>query len=361
MPMVYYIRKHGCVLRARFGPKRGSFTRPADGWCRSRGSRLGPRRGQGRELEIEVFGIGAEALAAVELVENGDVGRAELEVEESGVFRDVLERRRARDGDDLVLQIPVQDNLGGSFAVLLGDFDDFGDLVDVALHEGRPSLTDDAAFTAGGGERGLEEIGVKLDLIDHRYHGDAGLDKRVEVVREVVAHADGAGLALVVKLFERLPCLAVFSDNGPVQQEQIDLAESETFEGFVARLDDCGTTLPDGVVPDFGGHEYLAARKAAVADGLADTAFVFVDGGGVDVAITNLQGGADRLLNLRAVLEFPSAKAEKGNVSAAVELNGVADVEGHAVDGPTARAVVPMTAKKKRPSVEGFFASRESG
>src|SRR6185437_377129 len=51
-------------------------------------------------------------------------------------------------------------------------------------------------------------------------------------------------------------------------------------------------------VPQLGGEEYLLARDAGVADRTADAAFVLVRGGGVDVAVADLEGGGDHVEGL---------------------------------------------------------------
>ena len=56
-----------------------------------------------------------------EPVEELDLGRCQLEVEDRGVLGDALGVRRLRDRDDLVLDVPAEHDLRRSDAVLLRD------------------------------------------------------------------------------------------------------------------------------------------------------------------------------------------------------------------------------------------------
>ena len=73
-----------------------------------------------------------------------------------------------------------------------------------------------------------------------------------------------------------------------------------------------------GAIPQLGGDEKVLAIQAGVGECTAHTLLVAVDGCGVDMAETCLQGGADGLLGLVG-RNLPSAEAELGDGNSVVE------------------------------------------
>jgi hypothetical protein len=134
-----------------------------------------------------------------------------------------------------------------------------------------------------------------------------------------VRDADRLGPAGAVDLLQRLPRLDVVDVDGrqrPVDEEQVDVVELQLGERPVEG--------PERVVPaveavvELGGHEDLLARDAGVADALADALLVPVHLGGVDVPVTDLQGGLHRLRGLLR-LDLVDAEAELRDLHAVVQ------------------------------------------
>jgi hypothetical protein len=102
-----------------------------------------------------------------------------------------------------------------------------------------------------------------------------------------------------------------------VHEVQVDGVQAQLREALVDRGERLVTGL--AVVPELRRDEQLVPRDAAGGDGTSDAFLVAVDGRGVDVAVTGLEGVADDALGLRGI-DFEDAEAEL--------RDGVSVVEG---------------------------------
>jgi hypothetical protein len=74
-----------------------------------------------------------------------------------------------------------------------------------------------------------------------------------------------------------------------VHQVQVDVVEPQTLRRRLERTP--GVVLRGAVLnPELGGDEQLLARDSAGGDGPADRFLVAVGGGGVEVAVADLEG-----------------------------------------------------------------------
>ena len=73
-------------------------------------------------------------------------------------------------------------------------------------------------------------------------------------------------------------------------------------------------------VPQLGGDEKIVASETGCCNRATHTSFIFVDGGGVDVAVANLESFLDGGLSL-IVFDLPDAKAHLRNNDAVIEGN----------------------------------------
>jgi len=176
----------------------------------------------------------------------------------------------------------------------------------------------------------LVEQYVVFDL-DRRQWRAQFLDHTAQQAEREVGHADAARLALVAQCHQgfdatgQVPVL-----GGPVDVEQVDLLGAQRPQAVFQRLAH-GLGLK-AVPPDFGGQVDLLTRHAAVAQGLADSGFVGVGSGGVDVPVTQLQ----RLVHgagARVAGHWPGAQADAGQVEAVaggepLHENSLFEVEG---------------------------------
>ena len=97
---------------------------------------------------------------------------------------------------------------------------------------------------------------------------------------------------------------------GPVQQQQIDLAEPQPRQAIARRALQLARREMTG--PDFGGDEHVAALDAGRAQTFTDFALVVIHLGGVDVPVAEPQ----RLLDdarAGAAAQFPGAEADQRN------------------------------------------------
>ena len=100
-----------------------------------------------------------------------------------------------------------------------------------------------------------------------------------------IRYPDRTRLAGCDKLFERLPCRDIFVTlgQGPVDEEQIDVVQTEALQGFVKSANRAVIALVCAV--QFGRDEEIFAAYAAIADALAHAALIAVFRSGVDVTI----------------------------------------------------------------------------
>src|SRR2546428_9341420 len=103
----------------------------------------------------------------------------------------------------------------------------------------------------------------------------------------VVADTDGAGFPIFQQFGQCLPALVPDLWNGPVDQVEIEVFQSETLEARVTSLQRRFVSVV--AVPQLGRYEHVIAFDTALAEGGANVGFVVVDSCGVDVAISYLQ------------------------------------------------------------------------
>ena len=160
----------------------------------------------------------------------------------------------------------------------------------------------------------LLQVGVELNLVHGR--PDAGLpQERMEGGNAEVAHPDVAAEALLHSGFHRGPggregqflkrdqiigCLRQPhpwpQGHGPVDQIEVEVIQPQIGQGLLqGRLHILGGM---GAVPQLGGDPELLPPHQALAEcnveRFTDLGFIAVDGGRVDVAIAEPQGGQHR-------------------------------------------------------------------
>src|SRR5690606_17408507 len=113
--------------------------------------------------------------------------------------------------------------------------------------------------------------------------------------------AYGAREPLVPEPLERAPGVdvEVAGRQGPVDQQEVDMLESEAVEGAAQAVDGLVAALVLAV--ELGRDEDLVARQPARGQGATDAALVAVAHGGVDVPVAELQGQRDHALGLGVV------------------------------------------------------------
>ncbi len=166
------------------------------------------------------------------------------------------------------------------------------------------------------GHRGRpDEIRVAFDLVDLRGHASLGHDP-LQVLGLEVGDADRPGPALLAQRDEALPPVdvSVAGRVGPVQQEQVDVVQPESFEVALEPLGGLRDAVPLGV--DLRRDEQVGARHTAGRERATDAALVLVVLGRVDVPIPDLDGGQDCLLGL-LVIQRPGAKGDLRHPGAA--------------------------------------------
>jgi hypothetical protein len=168
-----------------------------------------------------------------------------------------------------------------------------------------------------GHQGGAVPGGCPRDLVDLGRRAGRD-DQLVQLGRAVVADPDGAGQPLVPRGQQFLPG----RDQGPVPRRPVDQPEVHILHGQRPEAALEGAPLPaGGARRQLGGEEQLLARDAAVADRPADLALVAVHGGGVDVAVADLQRRVDGRLAARP-RHLPGAEADQRHGATVVERHG---------------------------------------
>ena len=122
--------------------------------------------------------------------------------------------------------------------------------------------------------------------------------------------------------------------NGPVDEEQVHVVETELLEGALERPGDILGTVQ--VVPHLGADEDVLALDGGVlleevVEGITDLALVEVEPGTVEVTVAGLQGTHDGLVGLAdGPLAGEGAEADAGDLDPIVEGEG--DTGGHDCD-----------------------------
>lgn len=196
--------------------------------------------------------------------------------------------------------MPTQHDLSGALAVNLGNLgqrriaQEAHAVIAPARVEGdpangRPRLRDDSVVSIGRLHGLLLEIRVKLNLVDSRDHV-AFTQQFLQVKRHEVADTNGAHLALIQQLFERLVRLDGFlepSRSGLVQDQQIEVVDAQLGDRLLPSMQG----LLDAIVtdPDLGFNENISAVKSGFLDAEAHLALISVGGGSVDVTVARVQ------------------------------------------------------------------------
>jgi hypothetical protein len=118
----------------------------------------------------------------------------------------------------------------------------------------------------------------------------------------------------------------LFGGNGPVNQEEVHMAELELSKGVVEGPEDVLVSVQ--VVPDLGGDEDILPLDGGVLpqeilEGLADLVFILVEPGTVKVTVPSAQGVQNRVVGLPlGVLVGEGAKPDTWDGDAVGELEG---------------------------------------
>src|SRR4051794_10049383 len=104
----------------------------------------------------------------VEAVERRHLRRVEREVENRGIFDDSLAPRRFRDGDEILLERPAEEDLRGGAAGRARHRPESRVLEHDALGERAVGDDDDPVRLAELDDLALLAPGMKLDLVDRR-------------------------------------------------------------------------------------------------------------------------------------------------------------------------------------------------
>ena len=168
-----------------------------------------------------------------------------------------------------------------------------------------------------GAQRLLREVGVQLNLVDSRNHAGL-LDDLAQLLLREVRNTNGADLTLLLQLNQRAPRIQVQAllRLSPVNQVQVNVVGAQLLQRSVERLE--GVLVALVGVPQLGGEEDILTSHVGGGDGTAHARLVAVDGGGVDVAVAGLKGGAHDLLS-DLVLNLPHTVAQLRDSSTVIE------------------------------------------
>ncbi len=217
--------------------------------------------------------------------------------------------RRPWDGGDVaLLEQPAERDLRGGLAVLRADLLQRLVTDDPALGERGVRRQHEVAFDALLDEVRLVEERVVLHLVreDRRV-----LQRLLHEARGEVAHPDvtcSASLAQLVHRLQRRTQRHVLAR--PVDEQEVDRVGPELAQALLV-----GATHRVGrdvARRHLRREEDLVAVHVAVGDGPPDLLLVAVHLRGVDVAVAELEGVADRLVALPS-LELPGPEAERGD------------------------------------------------
>ena len=165
----------------------------------------------------------------------------------------------------------------------------------------------------------LLEKGVELHLVDGGLHGELG-DKGVPDFGGHVAHANGVEFPGGFGLLRGLPGAGDVA-VGLVNQIEVDVPQAQFVQGG---LNAClGGPIAVVLKPEFAGDENLFPGDAALPHGLPHFGLVEVGGGGVNVAVTDLQGLPDGPVGGAVVGDLKDPEAYGGDDSAVVEYHGI--------------------------------------
>ena len=211
---------------------------------------------------------------------------------------------RLGDDRDAALDAPAQEDLGGASPETVSDARDHRVAQLRAGAQRAVGLERDTPFVAGFEERLAIRRRVELHLVDHRSDGRAG-DDLIELVGVEVRDADRPGVAARAGGLHPGPRPGGPASR-PVDEVEVDVVDPEPLDA-VGGLSE--RVAPAGV--ELRRDEHLVARDAALAQRSADARLVSVRLRGVDVAVPQLQGRADRVHARGSVRYLPHAESEQ--------------------------------------------------
>ena len=156
---------------------------------------------------------------------------------------------------------------------------------------------------------------MALDLIYCR--NDIGVQEQVaDLARAEIRDADCSGAAAAEDLLHLEPGVQITSGNRPVDQIEIHVIQTETFEASIESFLDVPDPL--GGIPDLCRDEKLFSRNSAVHEGVSEFHFIFVYGGSIEQAITYAQRIVDRAVHGILVGDLKEAESEIRHGSAGI-------------------------------------------
>ena len=159
-----------------------------------------------------------------------EVVRRELEVADGEVLPDAFFVDGFRDGDDVFLQQPAEDDLCRRLAVRLADGGEcrIGEDAALSFSERRPGHEADVIGLHDFAELLLLAERMRFHLVDGGH--DVVRENQVEqAVGQEVADADGANLARFVQFLHRVPCAVVVA-VGHVDEVEVEVVRAEVFK-----------------------------------------------------------------------------------------------------------------------------------
>src|SRR3989442_2722923 len=149
------------------------------------------------------------------------------------------------------------------------------------------------------------------------------------MVDRVVADTDRTAFSILQQLRQCLPALVSDFWDGPVDEVEVEIFQSESFEALIASSESGFVSVV--AVPEFGGYERVFAFDAALAEGGADVGFVIVDPCSVDMAIAYLQRVFYCSLGCLSGRQLVYSQAEAWNHDSIVEPGDRFDCDLHMV------------------------------
>ena len=161
----------------------------------------------------------------------------QIEIEDLHVVGDAVRMGRFRHRHDAVLQGEADADLRDALAVFGGDFRQRRIGQDGAAAQRRPRLDDHVVRLAPTDKLRLVVARMELDLVHHRLDFSR-FEQRVQLFRQVVRHADGADLAVLVHLLEAAPRRRVdflpfrigFRNTRPMNKIQIQIIDAQILQ-----------------------------------------------------------------------------------------------------------------------------------
>src|SRR5437899_13055228 len=151
---------------------------------------------------------------------------------------------------------------------------------------------------------------------------------------------------------ERVPRLLSQTRHGPVDEVQIDVVEAELAATLLERPQRGLVALV--VVPELGRDEDLFARDPALPNRGSEVALVPIQFRGIEQAVSDLEGGRDRVAGLLARAGLPHAEPEDRHRVAGVEGDAGREGEGPpGAAGTRATSSLPAGRHARRMSLFG--------